>query len=208
MAFLYNHVKDKAKLPRRHDSDYYQTEKPLIRAVLETYRPPQAHTILDIGAGDDGRWGIIAEEFYPGATLTGIEKRPVAPPAGFDHWYQCVFPSIQVNGEFDLIVSNPPFEYAEAMVRAGFDLLAPAGTMIMLLKSSFTHSGGRYNDLWLTHAPVLEVRLSRRPSFYGGDTGGNECSIYIWRKAADGTNAGTPGRRAGGGRPGYESEAI
>lgn len=186
-------------LPERRAYELYPTERNLIRAAF-SHRPGKVATILDAGAGD-GQWGMVAREFYPQAIIDGVEIRDLPKPAGFDGWYCCDFLTFQPASLYDLIISNPPYgpevggvSTAERFVRHSWNLVAPGGTMIFLLRLAFQAGVDRYKGLWFDLPLWKSLICSRRPSFYDRGTNGTDYSIYIWRKKADGQPLGVSRR--------------
>lgn len=181
------YVSDKKDLPTRHQNDKYVTERNLIRAAYLEHLPFPVERVLDIGAGD-GRWGAIVRETQPLVELWGVEIDDTPVSDTFDFWHNNTdffdFAERYYNDDFgwDLIVSNPPYNLAEPMIRAAWELLVPGGTMIMLLRLAFQASIGRYEKLWNEIWPREVSVLSRRPSFYGGGTNGTDYGIYVWEK--------------------------
>lgn len=182
------YVTGPAQLPRRSNADFYPTERTLIRAALDKFAPLDSSQILDIGAGD-GRWGRIAREITGAETIVGVEKRQLPCPASFTDWYTADYLKWRDLRYFDLIVSNPPYRIAEAVIRKAWQDLMPGGTMIMLLRLAFQAGVARSMGLWAEMPPVCVGVCSRRPSFYGGGTNGTDYGIYVWRKGQ-----GTPGQ--------------
>lgn len=183
----------KATLPERSPFDYYRTETTLIWEVLMQL-PSDGRSILDIGASD-GRWGHLAYRYLRSNPikpfLSGVELRDVPKPAGFDAWYcpadftnDTVKEAIHLDRPqgYDLILSNPPYKFAEEAVRFGWDLLAGGGTMAFLLPIVFMASQGRYHGLWNELYPHTVYICSRRPSFYGGKTNVDDFAVYVWQK--------------------------
>lgn len=184
------YVKDKTKLPERAAFDHYATPPDLIRAALAISPLFGTNSILDIGS-DDGRWGIEAQRQTGGARLVGVEIRPLDPPPGFSEWHTADFLKWEPGGQFDLIVSNPPYYIAEKIIRRAWEMLTYYGEMIMLLPLRFQAGIGRARGLW-QDCPLHTVGVvSPRPSFYGGGTNGTDYGIFYWHK---GPGAGKPGQ--------------
>lgn len=174
--------KDKEELPERHKFDAYTTERTLIKAAIERYGPLRAHYVLDIGCGD-GRWGEVVDSLCGPSHLDGVDIDHYERNELFMGWYVGQdFLTWNNPHKYDLIVSNPPYNIAEEIIRRAWDMLQGGGRMIMLLRSDFMASIGRYEGLWSEIYPHTVAMCSRRPSFYGGKTNGDEFAIYVWEK--------------------------
>lgn len=187
-------IRSDTTLPERIPFEHYATERTLIRAALADYGPYKVpHSILDPGAGD-GRWGAVAREFYPKAIIDGVEIRDLPMPVvGYDRWHQWDFLDFSSNIPYNLIIGNPPYgpkvngvSMAECFIRHAWNLLAPGGTIIFLLRLAFQAGAKRYEGLWTSHPLYKLVVLSQRPSFYGNSTNGTDYGLFIWRKCLNG----------------------
>lgn len=188
------YVKQDSNLPDRAKNDRYVTEMNLIRAAFDHIPPfnPYAASILDIGAGD-GRWGHIAAQYlktysvYDPYPVVGVEIEDIPQPAfgySFTDWfYKTDFLKWESPFQtYDVIVSNPPYYIAEDVIKKAWDLLAPEGCMIMLLRLAFQAGINRYYNLFDRMPPKKVFVCSRRPSFYGGGTNGTDYGVYYWEK--------------------------
>lgn len=182
------YIRTNEPLPAREINDVYETEPSLIRAVAEYHNSrltPRPKNILDVGAGD-GRWGkIFADTIAAPCDLWGVEYRDIPKPQGYAHWaYGQDFLTWNTDTLFDLIVSNPPYKFAEEMVRRSWDMLAKNGEMYFLFRTSFAEGVGRYHGLFSEMPPVEQLVLSRRPSFSGnGKTNATSFSVFRWAKS-------------------------
>jgi hypothetical protein len=178
-------------LERRPD-DVYETPHWLIEAALELVSPPPLPAILDVHAGD-GRWGTAAIDRWPDCHIEGVEKRPLPRPSGFDGWHShCLFPECagDFRRTFDLILGNPSYQNVEATIRAGWDLLAPAGTMLFLLPLRFLASQSRRDGLFREIPPKSVTVCSKRPSFQAdGKTNATDFGLFLWSRCWRGTPA-------------------
>lgn len=180
------------------------------RQDYEDVRPPLR--ILDPCAGDDCRWGLMMAEWLDRnyslpSYITGIDIQMFPRPIGVDEWQNTDFLNFTPWAKYDIIISNPPYgpnvEYelsdgtilkiplAEAFIYHGYDLLDKYGVMTYLLNLDIQSGQKRYNNLWQTHYPIKSIVCSRRPSFYGGKTSGNNYAIFTWENDAQGNIMGT-----------------
>lgn len=171
----------------RDPHDHYPTPVDLIAACLAPYAShfDRPH-ILDIGAGD-GAWGRAARALWPAAHITGVELRPVEPAPEYDHWHTGDYRTLP-DSLFDLVIGNPPYRDAEAVVREGLRRVYGRGAVIMLLRLAFLEGQARGRGLWREHPPVRVRVLTRRPSFTGnGKTDATAYAVFEW--------AAEPGRK-------------
>jgi hypothetical protein len=169
----------------RDANDFYPTPlKTCLRAIALLPNDFVPTTILDPGAGT-GVWGEAAGEFYPHAAITGVEIRLDARvPAAYNYWYHDDFRLwTPPDEDFDLIIGNPPYKYAEAFIRFGMDVLRPDGTMCFLLRLAFLEGQNRGKELWRRLPPYMVAVCSERPSFTGdGHTDATAYAMFYWRK--------------------------
>ena len=110
---------DKVMRPRDPD-DFYPTPAALIQTALQRVGElfgidDRPDTILDPGAGD-GAWGKVARNVWPRAHIQGVELRTVAAPDAYDGWRTEDFRLFDPPREYDLVMGNPPYKFAEAFV--------------------------------------------------------------------------------------------
>lgn len=192
------YIKEGTELPKRVEFDVYETEKPLIRAALAKLPKQILKTqdlfILDIGCGS-GRWGEVYKELQPKCTVHGIEIRDIPDNPAYDKVYHGNFADIELDRKYNLIIGNPPYKFAEEIIRYGWQYLANNGQMAMLLRLAFQAGSKRAKDLWQNIYPWQVSVCSRRPSFLGdGGTNGTDYGIFYWAKNELGNTYGTPGQ--------------
>lgn len=174
----------------------YATPMWAIRVVLPLL--PRATRVLDPAAGRGNILRAVSE--YYGSrdepyVLAGIELDPKRAQAAalIDRvstvllansllldvtWDLC-------DGAPDLIITNPPFVLAEAMLRKALKSVAPGGTVCFLLPLPFI-SGGCRKAFWEKAAtafnPVMpDVHvLTKRPSFRKIRNSSNDSVEYAW----------------------------
>lgn len=92
---------------------------------------------------------------------------------------------------FDLILGNPPYEYAEEFTRMALHHLAPGGRIVFLFRLAFLEGQDRGVGLWRDYPPYRVDVCSRRPSFTGnGKTDSTAYACYYWRHGHQGDFAG------------------
>jgi len=174
-------------LQKRHEHDFYPTPRAFCDEALTLLPAKRAsQRILDPGCGD-GIWGQAALWRWPNAIVDGVEIRDVPLPKGYRYRFAGDFRLMDHGLDYDLIIGNPPFKYAESFVRIGLENLKADGMMLYLLPLSFLASKGRAKGLF-RHAPPMEVHVAHRVSFTGnGKSDNTEYAIYIWKKGWMGT---------------------
>lgn len=181
-------------LKKRNEHDFYPTPRAFCDEALELinldvwnvfqqgYKPPLR--ILDPGCGT-GVWGQAALALYSSdfnVQVDGVEIRDVEKPEGYRYIYRGDFRLQDTGMDYDLIIGNPPFVYAESFVRVGLDNLSEDGMMLYLLPLSFLASKGRAKGLY-RHTPPMEVYVAHRVSFSGnGKVDNNDYAVYIWKR--------------------------
>jgi hypothetical protein len=178
------------KLPERKPFDFYPTEDAIADLAIQHYISPMASfyklqrsKVLDPGAGS-GVWGRALRRMYEGMNIHGVEIRDVTPDVVYNEWYNEDFLTWNcLPAQYNFIVGNPPYKFAEKFIRKSHHLLRHDGVMVMLLKLSFQTGQRRYEGFW-RELPLYQLGvLARRPSFTGdGKTGGDEYGLYVWRK--------------------------
>ena len=150
-AMTEDHVKIIAGHGIRRERDFYPTPPECTVALVD---------FLEYSGAEIGRvWECAAGD---GAIADVLEKR----------WYDVVQTGITTGTDFltaplpegmNWIITNPPFNLAEAFIRraASFDI-----PFAFLLKSQFWHSRKRYS-LFNEHRPQYVLPLTWRPDFTG-----------------------------------------
>jgi len=175
-------------LRKRSAYDFYPTPRAFCDEALELLPayPFDPRLILDPGCGT-GVWGQAAISRWQPVIVDGVEIRDVPVPEGYRYLYRGDFRLQDTGMDYDLIIGNPPFVYAESFVRVGLDNLKSDGMMLYLLPLSFLASKGRARGLF-RHHPPLEVHVAHRVSFTGnGKSDNTEYAVYIWRQGWKGT---------------------
>lgn len=199
------------RLRKRPDDDFFPTPDRLCQQAVKLIEKYSVYfpRMLDPGCGA-GPWGRALKARWPDSTLVGVEvnadrivrargrnrdgKRVPGWPdllGDYDFVLNKDILSTRFPWKFDLIVGNPPFgspeerNLAEMIIHHALDnLLAANGQMLLLLRSSFTSSRTRYDNLFSKVAgkrPYAVYALVERPSFtQDGKTDATDYSLFHW----------------------------
>lgn len=176
----------------RDPHDHYPTDDGVCDAALahfaEGYPPSR---VLDPGAGA-GPWGRAVRRYYPTARpyIIGVDRFATEHAPGYDAWAVADYCTWRPSERFDLICGNPPYSLAEAFIRHSYDLLAPGGVLIFLLRLAFLEGQQRGASLWHELPPSHVGVLSRRPSFT--DNGKTDATAYAFFRWQQGWIGGEP----------------
>ena len=89
---------------------------------------------------------------------------------------------IDDKGDFDVIITNPPFNIAREIIDKALKDVNDNGFVIMLLRLNFLGGKLRY-DLWQKHLPKYIFVHHRRMSFTeDGKTDSIEYAHFVWQK--------------------------
>lgn len=80
-----------------------------------------------------------------------------------------------------VIITNPPFNIAESIIKKSLEIVDDGGYVIMLLRLNFFGSRKR-KSFWKDNMPILTVVHHERISFTGGQTDSIEYMHCIWKK--------------------------
>lgn len=172
------------ELRERHPTDFYPTPLEFCRAALDLIPVSRtAALVLDPGAGK-GPWGQALKEINPDSYIWGVEIEPEMKPPWYDSWSHGDFlEQVGYGVNFDLVIGNPPYRYAEKFIRKSFEMLGKDGHILFLLRLAFLESQERYFGLWKDHKPLKVWTCARRPSFTGdGKTDSTAYAVYLWSK--------------------------
>lgn len=87
-----------------------------------------------------------------------------------------------LRGGHDLIMGNPPFSVADAIIPSLIEQLHPRrGVLALLLRLNYLEGNERYGTLWRDHMPSRVYVLPRRPGFMpNGKTDSTSYAVYVW----------------------------
>ena len=197
---------NRSKLRYEHEKDYYITPLWIIREFFRAWNRQTSELqrlflkddalILDPCAGGDpsgnpmayptilGEWGLTDN------VLTS-DLRTDSP---------CLLPgtnflTTDFGHQFDMVITNPPYNIAQEVVDRSLEVVKPGGWVIMLLRLNFL--GSQVRGPWYeTTMPHSTYTHSRRPSFYPENwrevmpwvkkKGSDSCEYahFIWQKVS------------------------
>ncbi len=157
----------------RADNDFYETP-PWVTAAVLPELPLDGAELLEPAAGEGA---ILRAVYGRPARVAAIELDPTraariereglahACTAG-DFLTGAALGVVQGARRPTLVLTNPPFSHAEAFVRRAIDVVAPGGTVAMLLRLAFLE--GQARARLHRQYPSDVFVLPRRPSFRRG----------------------------------------
>lgn len=189
------------------DLNHFVTPEWVIKACLSVIpSSPPPSMILDAGAGT-GVWGEVAAQKWPHAFLVASELDPrhaegftvdqnnqILPTnTAYREWHKgdfLRFPHFsdiewwRRPGQYDLVMSNPPFNQVTDFVRMACFMANPdGGRVVMILRLAILESQTRAKDFWPYYPPESITIFSKRPSFTGnGKTDSKTAyAAVVWR---------------------------
>lgn len=172
-------VNDKSALPKRHELDHYDTPQDVADALVRAI-PAGVFGInpsaLDIGAGS-GVWGRALRKLYPRVGVDGVDIRALPCPPEYRTWYTADVLSRHIDGKYDVVMGNPPFNIAEKCVERAMQLAT--GYVVFLLPLSFLTSEGRNEGLFQLYPVWKFYALPRIP--YTGNGNPRDDALFLWK---------------------------
>lgn len=162
----------------RQALDFYPTPEDVTLALLEV---EAFDALVYEPACGDGAIAKVLEERGHIVCGTDIEPRGYGSQADFF--------SLEGMEDGDL-VSNPPFNLAEAFIRHAMTRLRPR-KMALVLKSSFFHAKGR-RPLFEEYPPAAIYPLTWRPDFLGKGAPVLEVAWFVWERGHKGATVYRP----------------
>lgn len=185
----------KEKGVTRRDFDYYKTPREFVREALKITLPyrykevigTEPILVLDPGCAD-GVWGSEFKKVYSTAYTVGYDIRDVNPQ--YNEFHKEDFLSAKVIPEFDYVIGNPPFKFAEEFVRQGLAFLKGGGYLIFILRLAFLESIKRGRGLFTESKPhSVHVSCRRIPFLLDDGIRGSDDTAYAlftWVKGYNG----------------------
>ena len=84
-------------------------------------------------------------------------------------------------GKHKVVITNPPFNIAEDIIKKSFEFVEDGGYIIMLLRLNFFGSKKR-KEFWKNNMPILTFVHRERISFTNGQTDSIEYMHCVWKK--------------------------
>lgn len=164
---------------KEHVADYYVTPVTEIEKFLKHIHIKGK--ILDPCAGGDSlnkmSYPEALKNTYGKLDITTLDIREDSLAEIKENYlsYKC-------KNEYDVIITNPPFNQAFDIIKKALDDVKEGGKVIMLLRLNFLGSKERNN--WLLNNPPNEIYVhAKRMSFVKGKgTDSIEYAHYIWVK--------------------------
>lgn len=161
----------RARVINNDGSDFYPTDYILVEDFFSKFvNVLPGDTFFDPTAGQQGH-----RPFLDTALKLGYQCDYCELAEGTDFFKH------PEDKQYDLIVTNPPFNLADEVIRKLIKYhLAPGGTLVLLLRVNFLGSIDRATGLWSeeTHVPEGLTTIVPRPSF--SNDGGTDMTEYAW----------------------------
>ena len=153
----------------RSKKDHYETPRYTLMSLINHHK--LNYPILEPCAGHGSIANILK---LNGEVITNDIDLDMECDYNFD--YLCWNPG----NKFNTILTNPPFNLAEQIIKKSIQDLNIGGEAIMLLRLDFLGTEKR-RQFWKNHPTKHIYALSKRPRFIrSGDS--NEYGWYVWKK--------------------------
>lgn len=159
----------------RKAADFYPTPEDCTQALLDALGLPKGTRIREPACGD-GKMARVMKLAGLDVDASDLFWR------GYGRPYEDFLQSTKI-ADCTWTISNPPFDHAEAFIRKA---LSQTPNVAMLLKSNYWHAA-RCLDLFESHRPTIEYKLTWRPAFLSAERGNNplmDVSWVVWRSGA------------------------
>ena len=148
-----------------------------ISKLITTFPHFNPGTVLEPGCGMCVHLDYAAQEYDSIIFSLGVD---IDAPEFFDPFHEVVkadFLTYPPPLKFELIITNPPFTYAEKFIRRAATMLAPGGIAMFLTRYAIATGKNRTAKLWKEINLRYIWMLDRRPSFAFG---GNDSCEYAY----------------------------
>jgi hypothetical protein len=140
------------------------------------------NSLLEPGSGP-GTFCTASRGFVP-----NLRKLPVGvdmvPPGRIYTGHKCVrrnYLEWNLRSKWDLILTNPPFTYANAFIKNSAKRLSPGGLCMFLMRIGVA-GGLERSQMWQEEVNLVEVcMVAPRPGFtYDGETDASEYAFFLF----------------------------
>ena len=171
---------------KRNEADFYATPLETVYSLLDNYGDiKSSDLILEPSAGNGNIIQALRNRGYKNF-IKAVELRDdetIELMKKADEVSICNFlTDFDATCKYDVIIGNPPYSLAQEFINKSFELLAPGGRLIFLLRTNFLESKKRF-VWWQNKTPNGLYVLSKRPSFTGKGTDATSYSWFIWKKS-------------------------
>ena len=149
----------------------------IVRSLKENCLPEYPIRTIEPGCGG-GAFLRAMHTVYPLTELIGVDTVPACSGPGMVKHRDIHTLNPSFEGA-DLIVGNPDFGQAEAIVRKCLSLLNQKGHLAFLLRMSFLGSISRV-PLYREFPLKFFQPIAGRPSFTGGGSDTSEYGLFVW----------------------------
>lgn len=172
-------ITDSYKKWERKPADLYPTPVDGTESLIPVLETLGVKRIWEPACGD-GRLARVLEWHGFEVVATDIRDYPGYGIGGIDFLNTDVEKEYGLDlGQFDMIVTNPPFSLAEAFIRKALSITPKCA---MLLKQTYWNTKGR-QQLWREHMPDLELKMTWRLAFLKNERGNSplmDCMWNVW----------------------------
>jgi len=178
-----------------HISDYYVTPK---KPILDLFDALKQSECCELFTADEGKlhwWHKYLDPCAGGDENNDMSYPSVIKELGvFDQFIttidirensrskiKCDFLTYQSSEKYNVIITNPPFNIAEEIIKKAFEFVDDNGYVIMLLRLNFFGSKKR-KEFWKNNMPILTFVHRERISFTNGQTDSIEYMHCVWKK--------------------------
>lgn len=154
---------------KRKEADHYPSPPDVTEALMQFLQLPNGSFIWEPACGD-GAMSSVLERHGHKVISTDLRNDIWYGEGGID------FLSTTDDLIPDWIITNPPFNLAEAFIRKSLSI---TGNVAMLLKSQYWHAASRL-QLFKDHPPAYVLPLTWRPAFLEAERGSSPLMDVIW----------------------------
>jgi tRNA/tmRNA/rRNA uracil-C5-methylase (TrmA/RlmC/RlmD family) len=184
--FIQNHRKKDSEVS---EADFYATHPNSVRTFLDFYNPGKNDLIWECACGTGNISKVLIEKGYKVYSTDLVDR-------GYGDGQFNFLQAMTLPKPLNIILTNPPYKYAEDFLEQAMRLLPQNGYYIAFLPLTFLEGKNRY-QLFQTYTPdSVYIHSSRQGCDSKGrfdfTNGGARCYCWIvWRKQKTEINNGT-----------------